>query len=195
MQDKHLQHIRTLAGNGRIDVRHRQSDLRASYETDPAKAWVTDRARTVDAEIGAAHPIHGQVIYGTAIPADQPVSVHCAVGGESDFPCPGEMLAAALASCLDTATRMIANLMGITLERLQVSVALGADVRGTLMMGKNVPVGFEKAVVTFELKAAGDVSQARLDALANAAERSCVLLQTLLDPPEIEIERNLRFEE
>jgi hypothetical protein len=34
---------------------------------------------------------------------------HTAVGGESDYPVPGELLCAAVASCLDSTIRTIAN--------------------------------------------------------------------------------------
>ncbi len=119
-----------------------------------------------------------------------PVSVHQAVGGESDFPCPGELLAAALASCLDTAIRMIANLKGIELQHLEVHVSLGADVRGTLMTGDNVPVGFQSAQMNVELEAADDQPEAHLNALLDAAERSCVILQTLRAPPDVRVERS-----
>jgi len=47
--------------------------------------------------------------------------------------CPGEVLAAALASCLDKAIRMIANLKDLKLSRREVHASFGADVRGTLM--------------------------------------------------------------
>lgn len=42
------------------------------------------------------------------IPVKISISTRHAVGGESNFPCPGELLSAALPSCLDTAIRMIA---------------------------------------------------------------------------------------
>ena len=148
-----------------------------------------DHAHTSDAEIIPSHPIHAHVVCGEAIPVNVPISVHKAVGGESDFPCPGEILAAALASCLDTAIRMIANLMGIDLARLEVQVSFGADVRGTLMMGKNVPVGFQSARLKVDLKTKCDLPDAQLNALLDAAERSCVILQTLRAPPTVEIER------
>ena len=118
-----------------------------------------------------------------------PVSVHKAVGGESDFPCPGEILAAALASCLDTAIRMIANLKGIELTHLQVHVSLGADVRGTLMTGDNVPVGFQTALMKVDLQTKPELSKSHLNTLLGAAERSCVILQTLRRPPTVQIER------
>jgi uncharacterized OsmC-like protein len=152
---------------------------------------VHDHAKTVDAKIKANHAIHGHVVCGEGIPLDIPVSVHKAVGGESDFPCPGEILAAALASCLDTAVRMIANLKGITLCHLEVQVTFGADVRGALMTGDNVPVGFQTAHMKVDLKTSCGMSKSHLNALIDAAERSCVILQTLCAPPTVQIDRCL----
>ncbi|MBZ0218598.1 MAG: OsmC family protein [Fimbriimonadaceae bacterium] len=184
------QRITTIMQGEQITVRDRQAPVRKLYESDPKRAWTVDSARTSSEHIHADHPIHGHVIFGTGVPASQPISVHRAVGGESDFPCPGETLAAAIAACLDTATRMVANLLDIRLERLQVTVDLGVDVRGTLMMGSNVPVGFQKVDISYELKAADDVTDAQLATLMKVAERSCVILETLRNPPDINVVRN-----
>ena len=192
MDRKHLDHIQSFAEAGPLGIRNRQTPLRTRYNSAPEAAWVHDHARTSDAEVPAAHPIHGHVICGKGLPLEMPVSVHRAVGGESDFPCPGEILAAALASCLDTAIRMIANLKGIKLVRLEVQVSLGADVRGALMIADNVPVGFQTARMTVDLKTDCGMSKSQLDALLDAAERSCVILQTLRAPPSVQIERCLR---
>jgi len=110
MNPANLNHVKSISDTDSITVLNRQAPLRATYDVDPNAAWVYDHAHTTDAEITATHPIHAHVICGEGIPLDVPVSVHKAVGGESDFPCPDELLAAALASCLDTAIRMIANL-------------------------------------------------------------------------------------
>jgi len=189
MDTKHLSHIQSFADAGPIEVLKRQTPLRAGYQNSPDAAWVQDHARTSDAKVAASHPIHAHVVCGEGLPLDIPMSVHKAVGGESDFPCPGEILAAALASCLDTAIRMIANLKGIELTRLRVHVSLGADVRGTLMTGDNVPVGFQTAYMKVDLQAEREVSKSRLSTLLDAAERSCVILQTLRFPPTVQIER------
>ncbi|RZV98709.1 MAG: OsmC family peroxiredoxin [Rhodobacteraceae bacterium] len=191
MDPEHLGHIRTIAGARPLAVLERQTPLRARYRNAPDAAWVQDHARTVDAEVPPDHPIHGHVVCGEGFPVDVPVSVHKAVGGESDFPCPGEILAAALASCLDTAIRMIANLKGIRLAHLEVRVSLGADVRGTLMTGDNVPVGFQTAEMNVDLKTECGMSEPQQHALLDAAERSCVILQTLRAPPTVRIERRL----
>ncbi len=134
LSTQHLNHITSFSATDPISVRDRQAPLRTSYAHTPKAAWVYDHAQTSSREVMAQHPIHGHVACGEGIPIDVPISVHSAVGGESDFPCPGEILAAALASCLDTAIRMIANIKGGKLAELSVRASLGADVRGILMM-------------------------------------------------------------
>lgn len=124
LDPKHLNHIHSFADAQPAGILDRQLPLRKLYHDTPDAAWVYDHARTVDTQVPADHPIHGHVVCGEDIPLDLPVSVHKAVGGEGDFPCPGEFLAAALASCLDTAIRMIANLKEIRLSHLEVRVSL-----------------------------------------------------------------------
>jgi hypothetical protein len=72
-----------------------------------------------------------------------PVGVHRAVGGPHDAPTPGDILCAALAACQDSTVRMVANLMGVELEFLEVEVTADADVRGALAIDMQVPVGFQ----------------------------------------------------
>jgi uncharacterized OsmC-like protein len=191
LDPKQLSQIQSFADVQQLKIRDRQLPLRERYHNAPDAAWVHDHARAVDTQVLADHPIHGHVVCGEGIPLDIPVSVHKAVGGESDFPCPGELLAAALASCLDTAIRMIANLKEIKLSHLEVQVSLGADVRGALMIGENVPVGFQTAHMKVDLKTECGLSEAHLNALIDAAERSCVILHTLRAPPTVQIERSL----
>lgn len=188
----HLKRINSFISTAPINVCDRQAPLRETYNHTPEAAWVYDRANTLATEIAANHPIHSQVVCGEGIPVDVPISVHKAVGGESDFPCPGEILAAALASCLDTAIRMIANLKQIELAELSVKVALGADVRGTMMVDTTVPVGFQTAQMDIEIKTNPVLAPEHMNALLDAAERSCVILQTLQCPPQVVIKRHLR---
>jgi uncharacterized OsmC-like protein len=194
MTPKYLTQIQSVINNGPVSTLDRQMSPRALYKTEPDAAWIFDHATTTDAEVPADHPIHSHVVCGQGVLVDIPVCVHKAVGGESDFPNPGDILAAALASCFDLVIRMIANLKGIHLTHLKVHVSFGVDVRGTLMTGENVPVGFQTADIKVELKTGYAVPEAQLNALLDAAESSCVILQTLRTPPTFKIERFLNGE-
>ena len=189
MEQAHKTVVDSHMSGDKYDIRSLQKPLREQYEADPDTAWIIDSAVTSSSEIDPNHPIHGHVIFGTGIPASQAISTHHALGGLSDFPCPGELLAAAIASCLDTSTRMIANILHIKLQHLEIKVALGVDVRGTLMMQKNVPVGFQKLEISYNVSAADNVTDEQLRMLMSAAERSCVVLQTLRHPPQATLVR------
>jgi hypothetical protein len=112
--------IDTITQNTSISVNERQAPLRDIYAGDPDEAWVIDSASTSLHKVPAAQPLYTHVTFGTGLPADLTVGVHKAVGGESDFPNPGEIFATAIASCLDSATRMIANRLDIRLDHLEV---------------------------------------------------------------------------
>jgi uncharacterized OsmC-like protein len=167
------------------DVRERQDPLRERYKTATEEARITDRARTKDGL--QTDPFHGQVVpgsqdYGIA----WPLAIHKAVGGHHDGPNPGDMLCAALASCLDSTLRMIANRLGIGLRSLEVVVEADVDLRGTLVVDRSVPVGFQKMRCNVRLEAAEGTDPDIVKRLLAAAEHSCVNLQTLRSGVAIE---------
>lgn len=62
-----------------------------------------------------ADPYHGKLVPGEGHNVKWGFGVHQAVGGLHDAPVPGDILCAALAACQESAIRMVANLLGITL--------------------------------------------------------------------------------
>jgi uncharacterized OsmC-like protein len=155
-------------------VKQRQEPLRQRYRAEPGEAQITDRARA--GNVGA-DPFHGVVMAGDgAAPLD--FGIHRAVGGDHDLPNPGDLLCAALAACLDSTLRMIAARIGVELEALEVEVRAVADVRGCLMVDRDVPAGFQRIDVDVLIGADG-ADPARIRTLTSAAERCCVVLQTL----------------
>ena len=173
--------------NAPVDMKARQTPLQQKYALDGVPVWVIDEARTSSANIPASQPLYTQVTIGDTAPVEQSIGVHSAVGGRCDLPNPGEMLAAALASCLDSTTRIIANRLGIPLTRLEVSVSAKVDVRGTLRVKNDVPVGFQDMDVRVEVASVPGVSDEQIGMLIKAAEHSCVVLQTLRNAPRIDL--------
>ena len=173
-----------------IDMAARQRPLQPIYKTDPARAWITDRATTRSKRISPAQPLYGEVTMEDGRPTDLVFGVHTAVGGESDYPVPGELLCAAVASCLDSTIRIIANRLHIELLMLEVTVEAHVDVRGTLLIDRTVPVGFQKIDVVVRIDAAGDVEPRKIDILLKAAEHSCVVIQTLRKSTDISVRRD-----
>jgi uncharacterized OsmC-like protein len=163
----------------------RQEPLRRRYRAAPQEAWITDRATAV----GGADddPFHGTLEAGDGYGVRWRVGIHRAVGGFHDRPNPGDILCAALAACFDTTLRMIAARMGISVTLLWVRVTGDVDVRGTLAVEREVPVGMQQMHCRLELGAAGEPPKAALERLVRATERACVVLQTLRNGVPIDL--------
>lgn len=154
----------------------RQQPLTKQYGKDAAGAWVTDAARTawrVD------DPLHVGAFLGPDDCGPYPLAVHRAVGGDGDGPVPGDLLCGALASCLDSTIRVVANRFRAPLERLSVRVTAEVDVRGTLCLDATVPVAFQKMAVEVDLSLADGVPQRLRSRILQTAEHCCVVYQTL----------------
>jgi hypothetical protein len=125
------------------EVRSRQDPLRKHYKVSPEDARITDRAKTTGGT--GTDPFHGNVVPGSEdYGVVWPFGIHRAVGGFHDLPNPGDLLAAALAACLDSTIRIIAGRMGVPLTSLSVEVAADVHVSGCLLVDREVPVGFQE---------------------------------------------------
>jgi uncharacterized OsmC-like protein len=164
-------------------VQDAQASLRRQYKQTPALAMVTDHARTCGTD--PADPFHSLVEPMDGCGVSVPVGVHRAVGGLHDAPTPGDMLCAALAACQDSAVRMVANRLGIEITALEVRVTAQVDVRGALGIAADVPVGFQSMTCDIDLKVEEGTPAKLLDVLSSAAQRCCVVQQTLHQPPPV----------
>jgi len=167
-----------MGTSGGSDARARQDPLRERYKVAPQEAWIVDRARAIRGV--ETDPFHGTVTpgskdYGIA----WPFAIHAAVGGDHDGPNPGDLLCTALAACLDSTIRIIADRLRVPLASLEVDVTAEVDVRGTLAVDRKVPVGFQKMHCRVAVQAGPGADPAMVDRLLAAAEHSCVNLQTL----------------
>jgi uncharacterized OsmC-like protein len=80
---------------------------------------------------------------------------------------------------------MVAAAMGIPTERIEVTVEGEMDLRGTLGISKDVPVGFESIRLHFDV-AAPRATPEQLGGLREKTEQYCVVMQTLMRPPRLE---------
>ncbi len=160
-----------------------QKPLKAQYNQEPELAMVIDHAKT-SGDI-ASDPFHSRVEPMDGCGVSVSVGVHAAIGGKHDAPTPGDLLCAALAACQDSAIRMVANLMNIELLDLEVKVLATADVRGTLMMDRNVPVGFQAMKCEVKMKVKEGTQPRQLERLQVVAKECCVVQQTLKSPPVV----------
>ncbi len=163
----------------------RQKDLHYRYREAPEEAWITDHARAVESDM--PDPFHGEVAPANNSGKRWAYGIHRAVGGDHDAPNPGDLLASALAACLHSTTRMVAQWLEIELADVEVNVRAEVDVRGALRVDSSVPVGFQRFQVEVTGNVVGDVSDAaRLKALASGAESCCVVMQTLKHGADIQ---------
>lgn len=172
-----------------VDMKSRQVPLRESYARSPSAAQISDHATTRCDRVRPGQPLYTEVEFGDINRTRLPISLHQGVGGLSDLPVPGELFSAAIASCLDSTIRVIANMFGLVIKTLEVHVEAEVDLRGTLRIDPDVPTAFQKIRVSVNLVPAGDAAQEHLDAIIAAAEQSCVVLQSLRTPPQVTIER------
>lgn len=172
------------------EMKRRQLPLGKRYTADPDAAEVIDSAQTNSDNVSPGFPLGTAVQFCDDSPVTIPVGVHTAVGGDSDQPTPGDILCGAIAACLDSTIRIVANRVGVRLKELTVRVKGTVDVRGTLWLDKNIPVAFTRFDVHVHIKPRGFVPQKMLDKLLRASERSCIVIQTLRNGPEIAVTRD-----
>ena len=165
-----------------------QAPLRARYKAAPESARMTSQATTGGFDL--SDPFRSQVRLMDDAAAPVAFGVHRAVGNPHTTPCPGDLMCAALAACQDASIRMVAEAMGIPLRRLAVKVQGTFDVRGALAVQRDVPVGFQSFVCDIHLEAADGTPPEQLEKLRVAAERCCVVAQTLQSPPTVQTRLN-----
>ena len=161
-----------------MDLRSLQKPLKDQYRSDPTASRITLRAK--GSQTGA--PVSCSVDIGRAI---YQAEAHKGVGGAGAGACSGDLLLGALAACAQITCQMVAAAMGIQAEHIEVTVEGDLDLRGTLGISKNVPVGFESIRVNFNI-AAANATPDQLRALQEKTEQFCVVMQTLQHPPTIQ---------
>jgi uncharacterized OsmC-like protein len=162
-----------------MDLRDAQRPLKARYRERPDEARIALTARGSEASGAAACSVDiGRAVYAA--------QAHSGVGGVGTAPCSGDLLLGALAACAQVTCQMVAVASGIPTERIEVTVDGEVDLRGTLGIDRNVPVGFESIRLRIEIDAP-EASQEQLDSLLEKTHRYCVVLQTLERPPRIEL--------
>ena len=160
-----------------MDIRSLQRPLKDAYRQTPASSRITlvAQGRKTDAPISCSVDL-GRAIYDA--------HAHSGVGGAGTGACSGDLLLCALAACAQITCQMVAAAMGIPTDDIEVTVEGDLDLQGTLGMSKTAPVGFESIRVKFRVRAP-QASSEQLAALRQKTEQYCVVMQTLLHPPEI----------
>jgi uncharacterized OsmC-like protein len=163
-----------------MDLRSLQKPLKEQYRSDPSASRITIRAKggQTDAPIACSVDI-GRAVYQA--------EAHKGVGGAGSGACSGDLLLGALAACAQITCQMVAAAMGIPTERIEVTVEGDLDLRGTLGISKDVPVGFESIQLRFDV-VAPTATPEQLRGLREKTEQYCVVMQTLMRPPKLHSE-------
>jgi uncharacterized OsmC-like protein len=154
-----------------------QAPIKQRYRDEPEAAVITLKA---DGEIG--DNLSCSVATGRALVE---AGLHPATGGSGLQACSGDMLLEALVACAGVTLNAVATALGLELRGARVRAEGDLDVRGTLGVAKDAPVGFRDIRLTFDLD--GDISEEDRANLIRLTERYCVVYQTLRQPPPITV--------
>ncbi len=164
-------------------LRELQAPLKQRYRDDPDAARTPMHATASLSDSGITATVStwsGSVRAG----------LHPATGGDGSDACSGDMLLQALLACAEVTLRSVATAMGVEIRRAFLS-ALSAtgevDVRGTLGVSREAPVGMHDIAVVAEVDT--DADDAALEKLGQLTERYCVVAQTLAKPPRFTLRR------
>ncbi len=156
-----------------------QAPLKQEYRDDPDAALVT-----LSAEGTLGDGISCSVATGRALAE---AGLHPASGGDGTQLCSGDMLLEALAACAGVTLRAVATSIDVPVRGGSIHVEGDLDFRGTLAVAKDAPVGFRAIRVRFALDTDADAEQ--LATLLRLTERYCVVLQTIVGSPTVELTR------
>src|SRR5258708_584991 len=161
-----------------MDLRSLQKPLKEQYRNDANASKITLQAKGAQTDV----PVTCSVDIGRAI---YQAEAHKGVGGAGAGACSGDLLLGALAACAQITCQMVAAAMGIPTERIEVTVKGNLDLRGTLGIAKDVPVGFETIRLDFDV-VAPQATPEPLRGLREKTEQYCVVMQTLMRPPKLQ---------
>lgn len=168
-----------------LSARERQAPLRRAYVEDPALAITTKRVvslPTPDADLW-----HGRITAPDFAYTTWNYGIDAQVGGDGDRPNPGHLLCAALAACLESTTRVMADHFAVRLEELVVEVVGEVDVRGCLAVDRGVRPGFRHIDAKIRLRPAPGTDSARVQHLLDQAEALCATLDTVRHGVQVDV--------
>ena len=161
------------------ELRSIQAPLKQRFRDDPGAALITLRAAgTLDDSAVSCRVDTGRVMVEAGL--------HPATGGSGLQACSGDMLLQALVACAAVTLKAVSTSLAIPVRSGHVRAEGDLDFRGTLGVDRNVPVGFQRIRLRFELDT--DAPAGQLTKLLELTERYCVVLQTLRGGPAVDAE-------
>jgi uncharacterized OsmC-like protein len=164
------------------ELRAAQAPLKERYRAEPDAAMITLKA---EGRIGESVTCNIQT--GRALVE---AGLHPATGGGGTSACSGDMLLEALAACAGVTLSAVATSIGVELRGGTVRAEGDLDFRGTLGVAKDVPVGFQRIRLEFELDT--EASAEQLATLCRLTERYCVVYQSLRQSPVLALSARLQ---
>ena len=164
------------------DFRSTQGPLRERYAAHAREALLTLKARG-EADAGT---ITCKVETGRGLST---AGIHPKAGGSGLELCSGDMLLEALVACAGVSLKAAATMLDIPVKSAAVIAEGDVDLRGTLGVTENVPVGFQEIRLRFEIDT--DAAQPQLDQLLALVEQYCVVFQTLQSSPRTGVQMNV----
>jgi uncharacterized OsmC-like protein len=161
------------------ELRALQAPLKERYRAAPEQAVITLSATGALDE----HAVSCRVDTGRALVE---AGLHPATGGSGLLACSGDLLLQALVACAGVTLRAVATALAIPVRGGQVRADGDLDVRGTLGVSKDAPVGFRAIRLHFALDT--DATAEQLASLERLTERYCVVLQTLRTPAALSVQ-------
>ena len=160
----------------KIDLRAEQEPLKTEYEQYPEAAQITLTATGSDQDdVRACSVDIGRAIYEAEL--------HEGAGGPSAGACSGDLLLGALAACAQLTAQAVAENFGVNVG-ITAEASGDLDLRGTLGIDEETPVGFED--IRLDISIDGELDEDTQAALRKVTERYCVVFQTLVSPPDVE---------
>lgn len=160
-----------------------QEPLKERYRADPEAALLTLKAK--GAADDATVTCKVETGRGLAI-----AGIHPKCGGSGLELCSGDLLLEALVACAGISLKAAATVLDIPIKSAVVSAEGDVDLRGTLGVAEDVPVGFKEIRLRFDVET--DAPQDKLDLLLGVTERYCVIFQTIQNSPKTEVRINVR---
>src|SRR5215475_5258109 len=158
-----------------VTFKNTQGPIRERYTNDAKAALLTLRAQGTADE--AAVTCKVETGRGLA-----KAGIHPKCGGSGMELCSGDMLLEALIACAGVSLKAAAAVLDIPLKSAEVSVQGDVDLRGTLGVAADVPVGFKEIRLRFDIET--DAPQEQIEQLLAVTERYCVIFQTLQHSPK-----------
>ena len=163
--------------------RSAQAPLRDRYKQDAKSALLTLKAAGETGHTAVTCKV--ETGRGLAL-----AGIHPKAGGSGLELCSGDMFLEALVACAGVSLRAAAAMLDIPLKSALVSVEGDVDLRGTLGISDDVPVGFKEIRLRFDVDT--DAPEEKREELLNLVERYCVVFQTIQNSPKTDVQLNIR---